>query len=277
MSPKNKIMLIVCLIGIFASLISVHCLAENQSGSAQATPAALKIAIYFVSDSTCSYYEPQRFPRTGWGQVFPKFLKAGSGIAVNNTAKSGRSTRSFITEGWWDKIKASLKPGDYVLIQMGHNDQDSAAGSTRATTPDQYRQYLGQYVDETRAAGAIPVLLTPVERWHFNANGVFATSHAPSYTDNVKALAAEKMVPFIDLQQQSRELLVGLGASEAEKLFMTFGPEAWPQNYPNGSSDHTHFTYEGALQIAKLVAQGIQEKIPRLAPYIDLNGAAEIR
>ncbi len=276
MNP-GKVIFMVCLISLFAGLIPLHCLAENQSGSVPTPPALLKIAIYFVSDSTCSYYEPQRFPRTGWGQVFPKFLKADCGIVVNNTAKSGRSTRSFITEGWWDKIKASLKPGDYVLIQMGHNDQDTAAGSTRATTPEQYRQYLVQYVEETRTAGAIPVLLTPVERWHFNANGVFTTSHAPSYTDQVKTVAVAKTVPFIDLQLQSRELLVGLGASEAEKLFMTFGPEAWPQNYPKGSSDHTHFTYEGALRIAALVAQGIQAKIPQLAPYIAWNGDTKIR
>lgn len=149
--------------------------------------------IFVVGDSTASNYSRDVLPRMGWGQVFDRLLKAGTTARVVNLAQSGRSSRSFITEGWFKMLADGLQAGDYVLIQWGHNDEkcdttgsldwvnrctypNDANGTPQGaktldklpagTTADDlsFQRSLEKYIALARSKGATPVLITPVTR-----------------------------------------------------------------------------------------------------------------
>ncbi|MBS0209515.1 MAG: rhamnogalacturonan acetylesterase [Planctomycetes bacterium] len=195
---------------------------------------ARKVHIVLVGDSTVT-------DTAGWGGAFIKHL--GPSAEGVNLARGGRSSKSFRDEGTWKKA-IEQKP-DYVLIQFGHNDQPGK-GPERETDPaTTYRDFLRQYVDEARAIGTKPILITSVVRRTFNAEGKIESSLVP-YANAVKAVAAEKNVPVIDLHQRSLELMNQLGPAEAEK----FGP---PHPTRPGKFDGTHFNEMGAERTAELV------------------------
>jgi lysophospholipase L1-like esterase len=105
------------------------------------------------------------FPETGWGMPLGTFFNTT--VVVDNRAQNGRSTRTFLAENRWQPVVAALQAGDYVFIQVGHNDE-STNYSDRYTTPEDYRKNLIRFVTEMRGKKAIPVLLTPVTRRHFD-------------------------------------------------------------------------------------------------------------
>ena len=102
-----------------------------------------------------------------------------AGVVVENHAVNGRSTRSFRDEGRWDPIYAKLRPGDYVFIEFGHNDQK--VNTVRFSTPDDYAENLRRYIRETREKGAVPVLLTPIVRRNF-VDGILTDTHGEYLT-----------------------------------------------------------------------------------------------
>src|SRR5689334_17938120 len=120
-----------------------------------------KIKIWLIGDSTMANKEIKAYPETGWGMPFAYFFD--STVVVDNRARNGRSTRSFIAEGLWQPVVDRLKEGDYVFIQFGHNDESKEKGE-RYATPEQYKTNLIKFVTETRAKKANPILLTPVTR-----------------------------------------------------------------------------------------------------------------
>lgn len=138
--------------GLLAGLVCVPLVADD------AIPKPLSIAL--IGDSTmASYAKPpaDRPDLTGWGQVFGESFEAG--VTILNHAASGRSSKSFLSEGRWEPVLAE-KP-DYVFIQFGHNDQPGKGD--RATDPQgDFQDNLRRYVREAQAAGAKPVLVTPV-------------------------------------------------------------------------------------------------------------------
>src|SRR5690606_13911294 len=119
-----------------------------------------KIKIYLIGDSTIAEKTRNKFPETGWGVPFTWFFNANA--KVDNRAKNGRSTQSFLDEGRWAQVLATLKADDYVLIQFGHNDEIPTKKT--ATTPEKFVENLRKYVQETRNKQALPVLITPVAR-----------------------------------------------------------------------------------------------------------------
>ncbi|HVE60173.1 MAG TPA: hypothetical protein VNA26_00020, partial [Chitinophagaceae bacterium] len=121
-------------------------------------PPKNKIKIFLAGDSTMSVKEVKAYPETGWGMPFAHFFD--STVTVDNRAKNGRSTRTFISEGLWKKLIDDLKEGDYVFIQFGHNDE-SPEKTERYSTPEQYKINISLFISETRAKKATPVLLTP--------------------------------------------------------------------------------------------------------------------
>ncbi len=138
------------------------------------TVAAPAVTVYVAGDSTASTYVAAHKPRTGWGQALPVFLTPNA--TVVDVAKSGASSKSFIDLGRLDHILGLISSGDYLLISFGHNDE-KANDPTRYTIPaTTYKSYLSQYIDKARAKGAIPILVTPVERRKFNSAGVAITS-----------------------------------------------------------------------------------------------------
>jgi lysophospholipase L1-like esterase len=223
--------------------------------TAFAFPAKKKIKVFLIGDSTMCWYEASRAPLTGWGMPFANFFD--STIAIDNRAKGGRSTRTFISENRWQPVADSLNEGDYVLIQFGHNDEAKEEKYKDRYTPvPDYKTNLSKFIKETRARKAIPVLITPVSRMKFK-DGIAQETHT-EYTAAVYEIAKEYSVPLIDLDKKSRELYQQLGEENTKLLFMQLAPEEHP-NYPEGQKDNTHFNEYGARRIAELVLQGIME------------------
>jgi DNA sulfur modification protein DndE len=220
--------------------------------------------IHLIGDSTMADKPVQDTPERGWGQLFKLFFKPE--IEVINYAKNGRSTKSFIKEGLWDRVRAKLKKGDYVFIQFGHNDAKSADTTRYAEAHTAYRSNLIKFINDTRALKAEPILLTPVARRYFSDQGVPQDSHG-DYPRVVKEVAALYHVTLIDLHALSMNLLSELGPKQSERLFMRV-PAGLFKALPDGKSDNTHFMEQGAAAIARLVAKELQNLHHPLARYL---------
>ncbi len=214
-------------------------------------PAACAAVIVTVGDSTVCDYPPER-KIYGWGQMLGEFFD--DDVRIVNLAQSGRSSKSFIREGRWDKALA-VKP-DYVFIQFGHNDCPGKGDRTTDPNSD-YMDNLRKYVDDTRRIGAEPILVTPVSRRTFGANGKIADSLSP-YVRAMIRVGAEKRVPVIDLNARSVELFERLGDAGSAHLSCAPG-------------DRTHFSAQGARAMAKIVAEGLYTKVPNLQCYLKLG------
>ncbi|WP_329277321.1 rhamnogalacturonan acetylesterase [Streptomyces sp. NBC_01451] len=242
---------VAALVGAVAAL-SIAPMADAGAPASAATP----VHVYIAGDSTASTYVSSLAPRTGWGQALPVFLTSNA-VAVN-VAKSGTSSKSFIDLGRLDHILGLIKSGDYLLISFGHNDEKSD-DPARYTEPwTTYKSYLSQYIDKSRAKGAVPVLLTPVERRRFNSAGAVTPSHG-DYPAAMRELAAAKGVPLIDLTASSTALWSRVGVEGTKKYFMILSAGQYP-NYPDGSADNTHFQAFGAIEVARLVATALRNQ-----------------
>ena len=211
-------------------------------------PAHDTITVYLIGDSTIADKSARAFPETGWGTPFKTFFD--SSVIIDNRARNGRSTRTFISENLWQPIEKRLMPGDYVFIQFGHNDE-SKEKTDRYTSPEDYKRNLRKFISETREKRANPVLLSPVTRRRFDKDGNVRETHV-AYSLLVKEVATETNTPFIDLDTKSRELLQKFGEADSRYLFLQLAPGEHP-NYPLGKDDNTHFNELGARLVAQLV------------------------
>ncbi|HYE54043.1 MAG TPA: rhamnogalacturonan acetylesterase [Chitinophagaceae bacterium] len=212
-----------------------------------------KIRVWLIGDSTMSVKEVKAYPETGWGMPFAYFFD--STVIIENRAKNGRSTKTFISEKLWESVIGSMQEGDYIFIQFGHNDE-SKEKTERYTTPEQYKANLAMFVNESRKKKAKPVLVTPVSRRRFDSAGHIMETH-PVYSDAVRSLAKELNVPLIDLDKKSQELLQEFGVENSKLLFLQLQPGEHP-NYPEGKVDNTHFSELGARKIAQIVLAEIR-------------------
>lgn len=226
------------------------------------TPGKRKTKVYLIGDSTIAIKEVKAYPETGWGMPFAYFFD--STIEVDNRAKNGRSTRTFISENLWQPISDALHEGDYVFIQFGHNDE-SKEKVDRYTTPEQYKANITRFVNETRAKKANPVLLTPVSRRKFKDGKAIETHEV--YSALVRELAKELNTPYIDLDKRSQELYQQFGEETSKLLFLQLEAGEHP-NYPDGKVDNTHFSELGARKIAQLVLAEIKRLNLDLANHI---------
>ena len=209
--------------------------------------------VYLIGDSTIANKDIRAYPETGWGMPFGHFFD--SSVVIDNRAKNGRSTRTFIEEGLWQPVVDNLAEGDYVFIQFGHNDEVETKKSF--TTKEQFTANLKRYVTETRVKKAIPVLLTPVARRKFDSSGRIVSTHEV-YSELVRTIAKQLAVPLIDLDKKSQALLQQLGVETSKHLFNHLQAGEHP-NYPEGKVDDTHFNEYGARSMAQLVLAGIKE------------------
>lgn len=214
---------------------------------------------------------PEKRPETGWGEMLENFFQQGA-VIIDNRGQNGRSTRTFISEGRWQAIVDALKPGDYVFIQFGHNDE-SKEKVDRYTPPADYRNNLIKFVSEARAKKATPVLLTPVMRRHFDKEGKLQDTHG-EYPDIVRNVATEYRVALIDMHRSSAKVLAQYGLEGSRKLFLQLKPGE-NLNYPNGIEDNTHFNPLGAEVMAGLAAEGIRQSLPKLAKSMTPRKATE--
>ena len=212
------------------------------------------VHVYLIGDSTMADKALVGTAERGWGQVLPLFFD--NDVIIENHARNGRSTKSFIAEGRWQTVVEKLKPGDWVFIQFGHNDAKKEDTSRYAEAHTDYRNNLAKFVNETRAKGAEPILLTPVTRRQFDKEGTLTDTHG-DYPGVVRELAAALHVPLIDVHKQSMKLVASLGPEESKKDFVWIKPGFYTVNRA-GREDNTHFSEAGALSIARLVVDDLK-------------------
>ena len=210
------------------------------------------ITVWLAGDSTMAQKQPDKRPETGWGEALQPCFDSTE-VRIANRAMNGRSTRTFVAEGRWRAIVDSLKPGDYVFIQFGHNDEK--VGTANYSSPDDYRANLVRFVDEVRAKRAHAVLFTPVVRRRFDGARLVDT-HG-QYPDAARGAARERGVPLVDMTRASAELVERLGPDSSRALWLHLEPGANP-NYPTGVRDDTHFNPHGAQHMAGLAIEAIR-------------------
>ena len=219
-----------------------------------ARQAAAAPVAYLAGDSTVMSYGAGNYPQQGWGGRIQSLFT--SGVSFNNRAIGGRSCKSFVDEGRLASILGVLKPGDYLFVQFGHNDvySDVRLHTDPFTT---YKTYLAMYIDLARQYSAIPVLVTPMGKRRYDSAGRFINDFVDR-SAAMKQLAAEKNVPLIDLNAKSIGFYNSIGVTATTNVFLWLAPGQYPR-FPNGVSDGIHFQEYGAAQLARLVAQGIEE------------------
>lgn len=219
----------------------------------EVAPAPHACNLFLAGDSTVTNQPADGYPYAGWGQMLPAYIKADA--TVSNYARSGRSSKSFITEGLLEQIREKMKPHDYMLIQFGHNDQKR--DEERHTEPfSTYKEFLKKYVDVCREKQATPILVTPVHRRYFDSKGLLEDTHG-DYITAVRELAEEENIPLVDLATLSLECFNQLGPEGTKSVFMWGRPGEFLL-FPQGVMDNTHFQERGAARLADMVVGGLK-------------------
>lgn len=225
-----------------------------------------ELTVFLIGDSTMADKPgtPEENPERGWGQLMSGFF--GEKISIQNHAVNGRSTKSFIEEGRWEKVLDELSSGDYVFIQFGHNDQKDQ-DPTRYTSPwSSYRRNLERFVRETREKGAYPILLSSIVRRNFNDKGTLVDTHGP-YPFVTQWVAHQREVPFIDMQGLTEDYINHLGAEKSKAIYLWVAPGEY-EKFPEGKQDNTHLTLKGATEYARLVTEEIKRQELPLATFL---------
>jgi len=203
--------------------------------------------ILIAGDSTASVYGPEVYPRMGWGQVLGDFYSDETHVL--DLAQSGRSSRSFIDEGFFADLAGRLGAGDILLIQFGHNDE-KINSPERYTAPEtEFKVYLRKYIDLAHDKNATPVLLTPIVRRKFE-DGKLVPTHG-KYPGAMRELAASTGTPLIDMTRMSGQFVAGLGEEDSKTVYLYLA------GVDKTKPDNTHFTETGAYAMAALVARGL--------------------
>lgn len=206
--------------------------------------------IYLAGDSTVTDQPAE--PAASWGQMLPALLTPD--IAVANYAHSGETLKSFISELRLAKILSTLKAGDWLFVQFGHNDQKAQWPQTYADPQITYPAYLRVFIAEARRRGAHPVLVTSPERRNFRDGGI--VDSLGDYPEAVRRVAREEGVPLIDLNESSR------------RIYEALGPDASVALFNDGGADRTHHNNAGAWLLARAVAAQVAQQIPELTDHV---------
>lgn len=216
--------------------------------------------LFYCGDSTV-VDQPEK-PWASWGQIIPAYFD--NNIAVSNHAESGQSTSSFFASKRYDKVLSMAKPGDYVFVEFGHNDEkDKGPGSGAFYN---YAHNLKIFIDRARQKGLNVVFLTPTARRSFDGNGKNKNTHG-DYPDAMKQVAARENVPVIDVAEMTTTLYETLGEEGSKKALVHYPATTFP-GQDKALADNTHFNTYGATQVAKCVREGIAEKLPELAKHL---------
>jgi lysophospholipase L1-like esterase len=215
--------------------------------------AAAGPRVHLAGDSTMAdkRRDPPN-PEYGWGEALPRFFRDPG--CVMNYALNGRSTKSFIDEGHWEKLRGALRPGDWVIVQFGHNDQKSADPTRHAPARTDFAANLRRFITEVRAAGARPALATPVVRRKWNAAGTALVDTHGEYPAVTREVAAAEGVPLLELHELTRQLEEAHGVEGSKRLHLWI-PAGEYALKPEGWKDDTHFSKYGADRVAALAVQ----------------------
>ena len=214
---------------ITAMVLTVFAMSVNQvRAGASAAPR-----LFFAGDSTLddagfSLSGKFRDPYRSWGTMLLNWMRPECGVA--NYARSGASTKSFVKSGMWDKLIADVKPGDFVAIQFGHNDQkrsnDFYLKNRWADPNGLFREIVRGWVKDVRAKGATALLLSPIRRATFDKDGRKLLDKASrgvclrSYRDAMQELSVELGCDFIDMNEMTKHLMESIGRDESYKFFI---------------------------------------------------------
>lgn len=254
--------------------------------------------IFIIGDSTAAEKDLSKgSPERGWGMALQCFFDEAF-IRVDNHAVNGRSSKSFLDEGRWQKVLDKIKPGDYVIIQFGHNDEKP--NPARHTEPGStFDANLAKFVTETRQMGGIPIVMNPVVRRNFAVKAVKNDDDEAlrntTFKDGAKikegdmlkdthglyAVAPRQVADslhayFIDATKITHDLEQGLGVEGSKKLHMWYQPGEHPA-VPDGKQDNTHYNIYGAHQVAKLFADALCEELPLLSKYRTNDNPCKMR
>ncbi len=208
--------------------------------------------IFICGDSTAASYDPNETLMVGWGQVLHEFLP---NACIFNHAKAGRSTKSFLAEGRLQELDGRIQPGDLVLIQFAHNDENEKP--ERHTEPwTTYSENLKTFADFVRERKGQPVFLTPIcmRVWE---NGSLTETHG-EYPEAMRTQAQKLSVPLIDVYRESWRIVSEAGEEGSKRFFMHIAPGT-DARHPDGLSDNAHTRREGATRFAACVANGLME------------------
>lgn len=213
--------------------------------------------IFWAGDSTVQTNDYTTYPQTGIGQVFPLFIKEG--YCVENHAKNGRSTKSFMDEGRLKAIEERIGAGDFLFIQFGHNDEKKEDPSRYTEPFSSFMENLELFIKTARDKGAFPVLITPLERRCFVDDKHLGIGAHSDYVAAMKQTAEMCKVPLVDLYSMSRAELKKAGEEASRKWYMFFPADLY-HNHMEESKDNTHLRHEGAVNFARLIAKGLKEQ-----------------
>lgn len=232
-----------------------------------------KVKVFMVGDSTMAdYHLNPAGPMRGWGQLMPLYFH--SNVTIVNRAVSGHTSHASLAQRW-PGVLAEMQPGDYVIIQFGHNDMKEGKPGYAAPF-GAYTENLERFVRETRDKQGSPLLATSVARRAFDEENK-ARNTLGDYPQAVREVGARLEVPVLEMNLHSMELLTLLGPERSAKLFCN--PEAgeYPDYKPpraegpglaNPAVDNTHFNAMGASRMADIAAQEIRLKAPDLARWL---------
>jgi len=219
-----------------------------------ATALAAGPRLHLAGDSTMADkpHDPPN-PEYGWGELLPEFFRDPG--TVVNYATNGRSTKSFIDEGRWQKLVDALRPGDWVIIEFGHNDEKQEDPQRYAAPRGAYSDNLKRFVADVRARGANPILATPTARRKWDDQGRLVDTHG-DYPSAVRAVAAGEHVPLLEMNRLTAALEEGHGVEGSKRLHLWIPAGAYARK-ADGWKDDTHYSNYGARRVAALAVQEI--------------------
>lgn len=257
---------------------------------AQAAPVEKNdtVTIFMIGDSTMANKPlDKENQERGWGQMLPLYFQGK--VKIDNHAVNGRSSKSFVDEGRWAAVMEKIQPGDYVIIQFGHNDE-KIKNKDRYTIPGStFDEYLRNYVNDTRSKGGIPILMNSIVRRNFPASAsiksedrddnppvgptsdteggfILVDTHG-DYLTAPRNVAAETGTVFIDMNKITHKLVQELGPTLSKDLYMWIPANTY-EFCPKGKSDNTHLNVHGAIVVSRLAAQALAKEVPGLRQYV---------
>jgi len=219
-----------------------------------------QITVFLAGNSTVVNQDDE--PWAAWGQMIPRFFKPG--VAISNHAESGLTLGSFLSGKRLKKILTIIKPGDYLFVEFGHNDQKDKGPNDGAWKA--YTERLKLFISEAKKVGAIPVIVTSTARRNFDSTGKNINSLG-DFPAAARKAAQDEAVALIDLNEMSTRFYEALGKDESKKAFVHYPANSYPgQDKP--LADNTHFNPYGAYELAKCIVEGIKLNKLGLKKYL---------
>ena len=217
--------------------------------------------IYLCGNSTV--VDQNNEPWASWGQMITRWF--GPEVAISNHAESGLTARTFIGSFRLDKILSTLKKGDYVFVEFGHNDEKEKRPGDGAWYHYQYQ--LKIFVDEVRRKGADIVFCTPTQRRQFADDNMTIKNTHGDFPAAMKMVAEKERVPLIDLNQMTKVLFETLGFENSKRALVHYPANTFP-GQPKALADNTHFNPYGAYEVAKCVVMGMKQLNLPIVQYL---------